>query len=80
MFWPQKDRRGNKFVLRSTEKSGGRGNLFSAIGVNAFRTTNFQSQFAMRGAEIHGNNCRDGKTRIRSIYTDYKFSFKKTIL
>ena len=59
---------GDNLLLRSTEKSGGRGNPFSAIGVNAYRTTNFRSRFAMRGAEIHGNMRRDGTTRILSIH------------
>ena len=50
-----------------TENSGERGNPFFTISANAFRTTNFRSQFTMRGAEIHGNTCRDGTTRIHSI-------------
>ena len=67
MFWPQKDRRGDNFSLRSTEKSGGQGNPFAAIGFNAFRTTNFRSHFAMRGAEFHGDSGRDSTIRIPSI-------------
>ena len=55
------------FLFRSTEKSGGRGKPLFAIGANAFRTTNFRSRSAMRGAEFHGNSGRDGTTRILSI-------------
>ena len=66
-FWSQKDSRGDYFLPRSAEKSGGWGNPFSAIDINAFRTTNFRSSSAMRGAEIHGNTRRDGPTRILSI-------------
>ena len=77
MFWPQKDRRGDNFLLRSTEKSGGRGNPFSAIGVDAFRTSNFRSRFAMRGAEIHGNMRRDSTTR-QQVYI-YQVRYNKNI-
>ena len=55
------------FLFRSTESSKGRGNPLFAIGANAFRTTNFQSRSAMRGAEFHENSGRDGTTRILSI-------------
>ena len=48
-------------MLSSAEITGGRGNPFSAIGANAFRTTNCPSQSAMRGAEFHGNTGRDGQ-------------------
>ena len=44
----------------------------SAIGVNAFRTTNFRSRYAMRGAKFHGNTCRDTTTSILSIPADVK--------
>ena len=67
MFSSQKYRRGNYFSIRSTENSGGRGNPFSTIGINAFRTTNFRSSSAMRVAEFHGNTGRDSTTRILSI-------------
>ena len=55
------------FWLGRIEKSGGRNNPFSAIGLNAFRTTNFQSSSAMRAAELHWNTRRDGPTHILSI-------------
>ena len=48
-------------MLRSAEITGGRGNPFSAIGANVFRTTNCQSRSAMRAAEFHGNTRRDGQ-------------------
>ena len=67
MFSSQKYRRGNHVFLRSTENSGGRDNPFSTIGINAFRTTNFRSSSAMRGAEFHGNTGRESTTRILSI-------------
>ena len=67
MFWSQKYSRGHHFFIRSLENSGGRGNPLFATGANAFRTTNFRSRFAMRGAEIHGNTRRDSATRIPSI-------------
>ena len=67
MFWSPKHSRVHHIFIRSTENSGGRGNPFSPIDVNTFRTTNFRSQSAMRGAEFHGNSPRDGPTRIRSI-------------
>ena len=61
VYWPQRFSRGYHFFLRSTEyqvpsteNAGGRGNPFSAIGANAFRTT-------MRGAEFHSNTRRDGQ-------------------
>ena len=54
-------------MLRFTGDTGGPGKCCAPIDVNAFRTTNFRSQFAMRGAEIHGNTHRDGATRILSI-------------
>ena len=52
--------------------TGGRGNPFSAIGANAFRTTNSQSQSAMRGAEFHGNTRRDDQP----AYPVYIFTIK----
>ena len=43
-FWSQNDSRGDYFLPKSTENSGGWGNPICAmIGVNAFCTTNFQS-------------------------------------
>ena len=68
MYWPQKVGRGVYFLLRCTKNMGGRGNPFSAIGANAFRTTNSQSRSAMRGAEFHGNSRRDGQPAYR-VYT-----------
>ena len=41
-------------MLRSTKITGGRGNPFSAIGANAFSTTNTQSRSAMRGTRRDG--------------------------
>ena len=67
MFWSQKVCRGDNILLEFTEKTGGLGNPSATIHANAFRTTNFRSRSAMRGAEIHGNNRRDGATRIPSI-------------
>ena len=61
MYGPQKFSRGYIFLLRSTENAGGRGNPFSAIGANTFRTTNSRSRSAMRGAEFHGNTRREGQ-------------------
>ena len=61
MYWHQKVGRGGYFLLRCTKNVGGRGNPFSAIGANAFRTTNSQSRSAMRGAEFHGNTRREGQ-------------------
>ena len=40
---------------------GAGGTPFSAIGANAFRTTNCRSRSAMRGDEFHGNTRRDGQ-------------------
>ena len=51
-------------MLRSTEKSGGRGNPFSAVGANAFHTSNFRSRSAMRGA----------KTGIRAVTVQPAYS------
>ena len=48
-------------MISSAEITGGRGNPFSAIGANAFRTTNRRSQSTMRGTEFHGNTGRDGQ-------------------
>ena len=48
-------------MLRRAEITGGRGNPFSAIGANAFRTTNCRSRSAMRGVEFHSNTRRDGQ-------------------
>ena len=67
MFWSQKGGRGDFILLRFTENTGGPRNHSPPIEVNAFRTTNFRSRFAMRGAEIHGNTRRDGPTRILGI-------------
>ena len=67
MFWSQKVCRSDDFLLRSTENSGGRGNPLFATGANAFRTTNFLSRLAMRGAEFHGNTGHDSTTCILSI-------------
>ena len=67
MFWSQKGGRGDTILLRFTENTGGPRNPSASIDVNAFRTTNFRSPFAMRGAEIHGNSGRDSTTRIPSI-------------
>ena len=67
VYWSQQYSRGHRFFVRSTENSGGRGNPLLSTGANAFRTTNFRSRFAMRGAETHGNTRRDGPTRIPSI-------------
>ena len=66
---PQNVSRGGYFLVRCTENSGEQGNPLFAIGTNAFRTTNFRSWSAMRGAEFHGNTRRDVPTRIRSIPT-----------
>ena len=67
MFWPQK---ASRVILFGSDKPKIRENretpLF-AIDVNAFRTTNFRSRSAMRGAEFHGNKHCDGPTRIRGI-------------
>ena len=55
--------------MRPNASNGVRNGLdppFSPINVSAFCTTNFQSRFAMRGAECHGNNRRDSTTRIPS--------------
>ena len=54
-------------IWRVSGITGGRGNPFSAIGVNAKSATNLRSRFAMHGAEIHGNSGRDDPTRILSI-------------
>ena len=69
MFWSQKVGRGDNILLGFTENAGGPRNPSAPIDVNAFRTTNFRSPSAMRGAEIHGNSGRDSTTRIRSIPT-----------
>ena len=53
-------KRGENILLRFPENKGGLGNPSAPIHVNAFSTTNFRSQSAMRGAEFHGNTCRDG--------------------
>ena len=45
--------------FRQKDQKGGPENHLIPIGTNAFRTTNFRSRFAMRGAEIHGNTHRD---------------------
>ena len=67
MFCSQKVCRGDDILLRSTENTRWPGNLSAPIEVNAFRTTNFRSSSAMRGAEFHGNTRRDSTTRILSI-------------
>ena len=67
MFRPQKVSRGETFLVRFTENTGGLGNSSASIDVNAFHTTNFRSQSAMRGAENHGNTHCDGPTRIHNI-------------
>ena len=40
MYRPQKVDKGDNFLLRCTENLGDWGNPLSAIGTNAFRTTN----------------------------------------
>ena len=67
MFWSQKGGRGVNILLRFTENMGGPRNPFPPIGINAFRTTNFESCSAMRGAKFHGNTRHDSITRILSI-------------
>ena len=67
VYWPQKGGRGDYFLLRCTKNVGGQGNPLSAIGANAFCTTNFQYWFAMRGGEFHGYTRCDGQTRIPGI-------------
>ena len=67
MFWSQNVCRGGNILLKCTEKTGGPGNVTAAIPINAFRTTNFRSRSAMRGADFHGYSGRDGPTRILSI-------------
>ena len=67
MYCPQNVKNSNYILLRIPENKGGPGNPSTPIDVNAFRTTNFQSRFALRGAEFHGNNHRDSTTRIPSI-------------
>ena len=67
MFRPQKASRGDTFLVRFTENKGGLGNSSASIDVNAFHTTNFWSQSAMRGAENRGNTHCDGPTHIHSI-------------
>ena len=67
MFRSQKYGRGDAFWLRIPDDKGGPGNPSAPIDVNAFRTTNFRSRSAMRGAEFHGNTRRDSTTRIPSI-------------
>ena len=67
MFWSQKVCRGDNILIRFPENTGGPGNPSAPIQVNAFRTTNFRSSSAMRGAEFHGNTRRDSTTRILSI-------------
>ena len=57
-------------MLRSAEITGGRGNPFSAIGANAFRTTNCRSRSAMRVAEFPGNTRRDGQPAY-PVYSGY---------
>ena len=66
-------------MLRCTKNVGGRGNPFSAIGANAFRTTNSQSRSAMRGAEFHGNTRRDGQPAypVKPIPRPYKCNVMK---
>ena len=54
-------------MLRNTDHKEGPRNPSAPIGFNAFRTTNFRSSSAMRGAEFHGNSRCDGLTRIPSI-------------
>ena len=64
MFWPQKVCRNDHFLLRIPDDKGGLRNPSAPIGFNEKSATNFRSLSAMRGAEIHGNNRRDGTTRI----------------
>ena len=59
------------FFIGSTKNSGGRGNAFPAICVNAFSTTNFRSQSAMHSAAFHGNRRCDSTTHILSIGETY---------
>ena len=73
MYSPQ-----NYFLLRIPDNKGRGGNPSAAIDVNAFRTTNFRSQSAMRGAEFHGNSRPDSTTHILSI--DKKNKKKNTYL
>ena len=72
MYCPQNVKNGNYILLGIPENKGGPGNPSIPIDVNAFRTTNFQSRFALRGAEFHGNNHRDSTTRIPSIGRLYR--------
>ena len=67
MYGPQKVSVGNYYLLRIPDDEGGPGNPSAPIDVNAFRTTNFRSRFAMRGAEFHRNTRHDSTTRIPSI-------------
>ena len=46
---------------------GGPGNHSAPIDLNAFHTTNFRSQFPMRGAEFHRNTRRGSTTCILSL-------------
>ena len=66
-FWSQKVCRGDTIMSRFTENTGRPGNPSAPIHVNAFRTTNFRSSSAMRGAEFQRNMHRDSITRILSI-------------
>ena len=68
MYGPQNVIIGSYFMLRITDHKEGQRNPSAPIDVNAFRTTNFRSRSAMRGAEFHGNTRRDSTTRILSIY------------
>ena len=70
MFLPQNVCMGSYLMLRIADQKRGSRNPSAPIGVNAFRTTNIRSQSAMRGADFHGNTCRDGPTRIPSIRTE----------
>ena len=67
MFWSQNVRKDDNILLRFTDNTLGPGNPSTPIDVNMFRTTNFWSRSAMRGAEFHGNTRRDSTTRILSI-------------
>ena len=79
MFWSQKYGRGDDFWLRIPDDKGGPGNPSAPIDVNAFRTTNFRSRSAVRGAEFHGNTRRDSTTRIPSIQCRARY-YSKTVL
>ena len=71
---------GDTFLIGCIENSGERHNPFSAIDVNAFRTTNFRSLPGMPGAKFHRNTRRESTTRILStIPWELSVNIKKTV-